>query len=180
MASIGASLIQNLVSEAEETQLVEHINSTSWSNELNRRVQHYGYKYDYRNKSAAQRTTPIPTWIEFLTERLNTKFSTEFTQCIINEYTPGQGIGMHTDAPIFGEIIVSVSLNDSWTMRFRHSSVRPYNRDGLPGDKVVMLPRRSGLVLTELARSQWMHGICRNDSKNMRRTRISLTFRTIR
>ena len=180
MANIGASLLQNILSVVEETQLLKRINSSSWSGELGRRVQHYGYKYDYQAKTAAQLTTPIPDWLNFLVEKLTPTFGEAPTQCIINEYLPGQGIGMHTDADSFGDVVVSISLGDTWPMRFRHRSVRPYSRDGRDGDKVVSLPRRSALVLRGLARSQWMHGICRKDSKGMRDTRISLTFRTVK
>ena len=74
-------------------------------------------------------------------------------QCIVNEYVPGQGIGMHADHAQFGPVVASLSLAADWPMRFRPRRVRPYARDGLPGDEVVVLPRRSALVLTGPART---------------------------
>ena len=64
-------------------------------------------------------------------------------------------------------------------MRFRLRSVRPYARDGLPGDEVVVLPRRSVLVLAgDAARITWMHGIDRAAGRG-RAVRVSATFRTL-
>ena len=100
-------------------------------------------------------------------------------QCIVNEYRPGQGIGMHADHRDFGCVVASLSLADDWPMRFRPRSVRPYARDGLPGDEVAVLPRRSLLVLAGPARSAWMHGIDRTDSAHAAATRLSATFRTL-
>ena len=83
-------------------------------------------------------------------------------QCIVNEYRPGQGIGMHADHADFGPVVASLSLADDWPMQFRRRTVRPYARDALPGDEVAVLPRRSVLVLAGPARTAWMHGIDRD------------------
>ena len=99
-------------------------------------------------------------------------------QCIVNEYQVGQGIGMHADHAQFGPVVASLSLADDWPMRFRPRSVRPYARDGLPGDEVVVLPRRSALVLAGPARTAWMHGIDRAAGRG-RAVRVSATFRTL-
>ena len=64
-------------------------------------------------------------------------------------------------------------------MRFLRRSVRPYARDGQPGDEVAVLPRRSVLVLAGPARSAWMHGMDRADSARQTATRLSATFRTL-
>ena len=100
-------------------------------------------------------------------------------QCIVNEYRPGQGIGMHADHADFGPVVASLSLADDWPMQFRRRTVRPYARDALPGDEVAVLPRRSVLVLAGPARSAFMHGIDRDAGRRRRATRISATFRTL-
>ena len=64
-------------------------------------------------------------------------------------------------------------------MRFRRRDTRPYARDGLPGDEVAVLPRRSVLALTAAARHRWMHGIDRADTAHETVTRVSATFRTL-
>ena len=100
-------------------------------------------------------------------------------QCIVNEYLPGQGIGMHADHRDFGAVVASLSLADDWPMRFRPRNTRPYVRHGVPGDRVLTLPRRSVLVLSGPARQAWMHGIDPSDTANRRVTRVSATFRTL-
>ncbi len=100
-------------------------------------------------------------------------------QCIVNEYRPGQGIGMHADHGDFGPVVASLSLAADWPMRFRPRSVRPYARGGLPGDEVAVLPRRSVLVLAGSARRDFMHGIDRGDTAGEAATRLSATFRTL-
>ena len=100
-------------------------------------------------------------------------------QCIVNEYLPGQEIGMHADADAFGPVVVSISLATDWPMRFRPRYGRAYSRDGLPGDEVVTLPARSALVLCGSARTRWMHGIDRRDTAGERHRRVSATFRTL-
>ena len=114
-------------------------------------------------------------------ERLNPFFDGAMPeQCIVNEYRPGQGIGMHADHASFGDIVVSLSLADAWTMNFRPRSARPYVRDGLASDEVALLPRRSALVLRGSARSAWMHGIDPAANAGRAATRLSATFRTLR
>jgi len=85
---------------------------------------------------------------------------------------------MHADHAQFGPLVASLSLGDEWPMRFRPRRVRPYARDGLPGDEVVVLPRRSALVLAGPARTDWMHGIDRAAGRG-RAVRVSATFRTL-
>ena len=99
-------------------------------------------------------------------------------QCIVNQYRPGQGIGMHADHRDFGPVVASLSLGASWPMRFRRRGGR-YVRGGLPGDEVAVLPRRSVLVLDGSARRDFMHGIDPADTAGEAATRLSATFRTL-
>ena len=117
---------------------------------------------------------------EHMARRLLPYFDAELpSQCIVNEYRPGQGIGMHADHRHFGNVVASLSLADDWPMRFRPRNARPYVRHGAPGDCVVTLPRRSALVLRGPARDAYMHGIAPADTAGMTATRISATFRTL-
>ena len=100
-------------------------------------------------------------------------------QCIVNEYRPGQGIGMHADHSSFGDVVISLSLADAWTMNFRPRSARPYVREGMASDEVALLPRRSALVLRGSARSAFMHGIDPAANASRSETRVSATFRTL-
>ena len=100
-------------------------------------------------------------------------------QCIVNEYRPGHGIGIHSDHRDFGPIVASISLATAWPMRVRPASVRPYSRSGLPTDELFVLPRRSVLILTGNARYRWLHGIDPADTAGATITRLSATFRTL-
>ena len=136
--------------------------------------------YDYTSPGARAPAAPFPLWTEHMARRLLEYFGGVLpTQCIVNEYRPGQGIGMHTDHRDFGAAVGSLSLADDWPMRFRPRNARPYVRHGAPGDRVLTLPRRSVLVLRQRARAEWMHGIDPSDTANRRATRVSATFRTL-
>lgn len=46
----GLKYVTGFLSREEQKGLLEEIDKYPWSNELKRRVQHYGYKYDYKYK----------------------------------------------------------------------------------------------------------------------------------
>ena len=176
----GAVIVPDFVTPAEEERILLRIGAAPWMTELRRRVQHYGYRYDYRGASRPVPAAPFPRWTAAMADRLCERFAGALpVQCIVNEYRPGQGIGMHADHGDFGPLVASLSLGASWPMRFRPRSVRPYARGGLPGDEVVVLPRRSVLVLAGAARRDWMHGIDPADTAGEAATRLSATFRTL-
>ena len=175
----GAVLVPALVTPAEERRLLQRIAEAPWMTDIGRRVQHYGFNYDYRGSGPPVPAAPFPRWAEVMADRLAPWFEGALPeQCIVNEYQVGQGIGMHADHAQFGPVVASLSLADDWPMRFRPRSVRPYARDGLPGDEVVVLPRCSALVLAGPARTAWMHGIDRAAGRG-RAVRVSATFRTL-
>ena len=176
----GAVIVPDFVTPAEEERILLRISQAPWMTELRRRVQHYGFRYSYAGSSRPVPAAPFPRWAEVMADRLRDHFGGVLpVQCIVNEYRPGQGIGMHADHNDFGPVVASLSLADDWPMRFRPRSVRPYARDGQPGDEVAVLPRRSVLVLSGAARGAWMHGIDRTDSARATATRLSATFRTL-
>lgn len=83
---------------------------------MSRRVQHYGFRYNYRprNVTSEDYLEPYPGWLQVLAERLAPRgshpcFDRPPEQTIINEYTRYQGIGKHVDAPIFGLTIATCS-----------------------------------------------------------------------
>ena len=177
-----AAIVPEFITEAEERRILQRIGEAPWSADPGRRVQQYGFRYDYRNHDPNRRVpaAEFPRWAEVMARRLLPVFDgAPPEQCIVNEYRPGQGIGMHADHAAFGPVIVSLSLGDAWRMQFRRRSVRPYRRDGLPSDEFAVLPRRSALVLRGAARRDWMHGIDRTANARRRTTRVSATFRTL-
>ena len=178
----GAVLVADIVTEAEEMRILKRISQAPWLTDLSRRVQHYGFRYNYRGPANGRHdpAPPFPPWAEVVAGRLAPHFDGRLPeQCIVNEYRSGQGIGMHADHQSFGPVVVSLSLGDTWTMNFRPRSQRPYVREGLASDEVALLPRRSALVLRGQARSAWMHGIDRAANAHRAATRVSATFRTV-
>ena len=178
----GAALVPDIVTEAEEERILLRISQASWLADLSRRVQHYGYRYNYRGPTNGRHdpAPPFPRWADAIADRLQPLLDGRRPeQCIVNEYRPGQGIGMHADHQSFGPVVVSLSLGDAWTMNFRSRSARPYVREGLASDEIAPLPRRSALVLRGQARSAWMHGIDRAANAHRAATRVSATFRTL-
>ena len=178
----GAALVPDIVTEAEEERILLRISEAPWLTDLSRRVQHYGFRYNYRGPANGRHdpAPPFPRWAAVIGERLAPYFGGRLPQqCIVNEYRPGQGIGMHADHASFGPVVVSLSLGDEWTMNFRPRSARPYVREGLASDEVALLPRRSALVLRGRARSAWMHGIDPAANAGRSEIRLSATFRTL-
>ena len=109
----GALVVPDFATPAEEARILQRIGEAPWLTELSRRVQHYGYRYDYRGARRPVPAAPFPRWAEVMAERLRVHFGGVLpVQCIVNEYRPGQGIGMHADHADFGPVVASLSLAD--------------------------------------------------------------------
>lgn len=177
----GLTLFENFIDGELEELARAWIDGKQWMTSLQRRVQHYGYEYDYRRSGKPAPAPEFPQWMESLATAISLCTPTDhppFDQCIVNEYEPHQGIGMHSDHRMFGPIIAAVSLLDTWTMRFRQTTPGfAYHGGGLAGDTLVTLPRRSLIVFAGAARHQWMHGIDNRLDTEPRGRRLSITFR---
>jgi alkylated DNA repair dioxygenase AlkB len=182
MAIPGLRYLPDYIDAAGEAALIQTIDSQPWLADLKRRVQHYGYKYDYKARSITRdlRLGPIPGWLGDLCERLQAErvFSKRPDQVIINEYLPGQGITPHIDCvPCFGETIASISVGTPCVMEFTQPEAKLKDP--------VLLEPRSLVVLEGDARYKWQHAIPQrktdnwNGQKLIRGRRISLTFRTV-
>ena len=181
----GLRYVPAFLTPAEQEDAVRRIdaNDGAWLTSLSRRVQHYGWRYDYaaRAVTSDMRIGPLPDWLEALAQRLYEAggFERVPEQVIINEYEPGQGIAMHADHPGFGDAVAMVSLGDDWAMEFSR-----VGRDGDdPRTESMTLERGSALVLTGEARREWRHGIAKRRKERdgrERKRRLSLTFRTVR
>ena len=157
----GLILQENFITALEEGELLEEIDKRPWLSDLKRRVQHYGYKYDYKVRGKLEYLGEVP---EFL-KQINPGF--KFNQVIVNEYLPGQGISPHIDLPsVFRENIASLSLGSSCIMEFTKDTT------SIP----LILPTRSLLILRDEARYNWKHGIPDRKS-NIKERRASVTFR---
>lgn len=167
----------------EHEHLLAKVDAAPWRDaKMKRRVQHYGWRYDYkaRRVDESMRLDPLPNWLAALAKKLHTSGLLPWLadQVIVNEYIGKQGISRHVDQPkAFAEAIATISLGESWTMRFR-----------LPGGKVKydhLLERGSVAVMTGPARYAWQHEIParqyegKGKSRRLRGRRVSLTFRQV-
>jgi alkylated DNA repair dioxygenase AlkB len=178
----GLKYIPEFITKEEHEQLWRAINSETWLTDLKRRVQHYGWKYDYKARSIdySMYLGELPNWAQHFGDRLFQAghLSKIPDQLIINEYQPGQGIANHVDCePCFGETIISVSLGSNCVMDFINLKTK---------EKLeVMLEPRSLVVISGEARHKWTHGIAARKTDNFngvkfeRRLRISMTFRNV-
>lgn len=178
----GLRYLPDFIDVETEAALLDTIDQQPWLNDLKRRVQHYGWRYDYKARGITQdlRIGVIPDWLAGLCERLSAEgiFSHAPDQVIINEYLPGQGISAHVDCvPCFGDTIASLSLGSACVMDFIHATTS--------AKQSLLLEPRSMLALSDDARHHWQHAIpARKTDKWQgqaipRARRVSLTFRTV-
>jgi hypothetical protein len=84
-------------------------------------VRHIDPKYGYES-SQLLRTEPLPHSLGWLRERC-TEFAgvtpEALAQTLVTRYSPGATIGWHRDAPVFGPVVVGVSLQSACVMRFQ-------------------------------------------------------------
>ena len=179
----------DFITEEEETRLGACIDAAEGSTELQRRVQHYGWRYDYKQRriDETMRLGELPEWARELGRKLvNEELMTDLPdQVIVNEYRGKQGISRHVDQPrSFAEHVATISLVETWGMVFRLLRGSKEKKVEKP------LERRSVAVLTGDARYKWKHEIPnRANEPRMeqgkrrwvpRNRRISLTFRKVR
>src|SRR5438105_957337 len=111
----GLQYVPDFVTIEEHDRLLRQIDIGEWRADMRRRVQHYGYRYDYRSRSVdySMRIGELPPWAAEIAGRLLAeRYFTELPdQMIVNEYEPGQGISNHIDCePCFTRVVASLSL----------------------------------------------------------------------
>ena len=186
----GLIYIPGFLSPREQANMLGAIDREPWRNDLQRAVQHYGWKYEYTKRTVTRdmQIGPLPEWVMPTAARIGELengssgeplFPTTPEQVIVNQYRPGEGISWHTDAASFGPVIATLSLGDRW-----HMVMRPgYN--GTP--EQLMLGKGSLLIFSGEARTKWAHCIDRRvraeqspgEKPRLRRRRVSVTFRTV-
>lgn len=174
----GMTYVQDFLSRDEQESVLQEIDRQPWRNDLKRRVQHYGYVYDYkaRRVDSSMFLGSLPTFVMPVAQRLveRSLFARLPDQLIVNEYHPGQGITAHVDCePCFAGAIAMVSLGWAYEMDFIHAQTRD--------TKSILLDTGSVLVIEGDARYNWLHQIKprRSDRGIPRRRRVSLTFRNV-
>lgn len=170
----GLTYIPDFITRDEESALIDNIDNQPWLADLKRRVQHYGYKYDYKARAVTDDAYlgALPEWIAPVAQKLTFKPD----QAIVNEYLPGQGISAHVDCvPCFSDAIASLSLGSGAVMQFTNGNEK----------QELYLKPRSLIILSGEARYKWTHAIPARKSdvvdgfKIERNRRVSLTFRNV-
>ncbi|MFL5766102.1 MAG: alpha-ketoglutarate-dependent dioxygenase AlkB [Bacteroidia bacterium] len=179
----GLRLIEDFITPEDEKFLLLTIDKQPWLDDLSRKVQHYGYKYDYRARAILEnnKVGEIPHWMDCIIDRLISQQVVNFRpdQAIINNYEVGQGIANHIDCePCFDATIMSLSLGSSVVMEFK-------DKENPKIIVPILLKPRSLVILKDQARYEFTHGIAQrksdvfNNTKHERKRRVSMTFRKV-
>ncbi|MBA4190906.1 MAG: alpha-ketoglutarate-dependent dioxygenase AlkB [Planctomycetaceae bacterium] len=178
----GLQYVTDFIDRVQQDELLRDLDAQPWLTDLKRRVQHYGYKYDYKARRIDQsmRMGALPKWAIRVAEDLVQRglMPERPDQLIVNEYQPGQGIAPHVDCvPCFTETIVSLSLGSACIMNFANKQTALV----VP----LLLNPGSLVILKGESRYNWTHGIASRKSDDFqgksitRRRRVSLTFRKV-
>ena len=174
----GLSLEPGVITLEKEQEIIEWLDKRSWSCELSRRIQYYGYSYNYRNKNIVP-TLPLEGPILEIANLLESAKLATPVQCIVNEYYRNQGISCHIDNLKFGSTIICVSIGADGVLVFERGMER-FN---------CFLPRGSVMMITGSARYEWKHSIEKRETyvdsngntivKPTDYRRISITYREL-
>lgn len=175
----GLRLVKDFITQEEEAALLAAIDAGEWDSSMNRRVQHHGWRYDYKAKKVdpSGYIGPLPDWALALAQRLHgSGLVPELPdQVIVNEYVGPQGIAKHIDCPeCFRGPIVTVSLIETWEMVFTRKA-----KSATLKKFEILLDRRSAAILDGEARHNWQHEIPRKKGRPARGRRVSITFRKV-
>lgn len=174
----GLLYIPNYVTADQHDRLVGAIDAQPWRLDLARRTQQYGYLYEHKARTAdlSVRLGDLPDWLQKLARQMQCDGIVRGLpdQAIINEYEPGQGIGLHVDSvDHWEEVVTSLSLCSAAVMDLaREDALVP-----------LLLEPRSLIVFRSEARYQWKHGMARRSqdviegSTLPRARRLSITMR---
>lgn len=175
-------LVEDAIDEVTAHNLLEAVDSMRWLSHIKRRVQHYGYEFDYatRHIDPCKPLGELPAWATEVISLLldNGHLAQVPDQVTVNEYPPGVGIAPHVDThSAFEEELISLTLGAATVMDLRHPDGR---------HKAVHLRPGSLLVLRADARYLWTHGIATRKMDRIngdlvgRGRRVSITMRRVR
>ena len=156
-----------------------------------RKVQHYGFKYDYTKSNVNVKCDDIPKFLEPLQQKLlrlceknfklinqdedSSNNNYKFNQCIVNNYQSSQGISKHIDTTGYGKVIGCYTAGSGATMTFRRYK-----------EKLDLYVKPNSLyIMSGDARYKWTHEMVARKSDLVdniripRSRRVSITFRYV-
>ena len=172
----GLRYLPDFLSEEEEQALATALSQLDYKEihmhgvVAKRTVVHYGWDYGYESWRITP-ATAMPRFLLPLRDRCAGMAGLEpcaLEEVLVSRYPPGASIGWHRDAPMFGPVVIGVSLLGAARMRFRRKV-----GDGFATSALELAPR-SAYVLAGPARSVWQHTL-----SPVKHLRYSLSFRTV-
>ena len=152
----GMRYLRSFLSPDEQDEFIRRIdeNESAWLTDLSRRVQQYGWRYDYQARAITSdmRIGPLPDWLQALAQRLYDEtglFERPPEQVIVNEYEPGQGLLCTPTTPASGLRLrwCRWATTGRWTFSGRATSLRPSPRlcwSAVRRSFCPTMPERSG------------------------------------
>lgn len=171
----GFIYVPGFLTPPEHAVLLERLRALRYDHDvfrgqrLKRGWAQFGFQYQSTGRRLVE-APPLPPFLTRLVETGSTLCSDHvepFNQCIVTHYRTGAGIGWHTDAPRFGEVIMGISLGAPGRMQFR------VGRSGRACCEIVLAPG-SLYAIHGPVRWQYQHRVV-----PVTQDRWSLTFRHV-
>ena len=170
----GFVYIEEFLSETDQQALVRfgeslHFHPFIMRGQPSRRgIARFGYNYGTAG-GVTDDPLPIPEILLPIRDRAAAAAglqAADFQSALFTRYEPGAPIGWHRDLPMFGPVVLGISLLGRCTFKLRH-------KDNPKQVLSMILEPRSLYVLGGSARSEWEHSI-----PPARELRYSITFRS--
>lgn len=149
LKDIGLNVVPDFITEEEEIEILSNITIGTKKNIKSRNtIKRYGSDLPYKSNIVSK---VIPDFLDKLCCKLFEQQLSEIKpdSATINEYLKGQGITFHVDSVSSGDVITTLSLKNSATMRFRKKTE----------EFAIELPRRCLVQMSGEIRQKWEHGI---------------------
>ena len=176
----GALVVRDFVTPAEERRILQRFAEAPWSRDLNRRVQHYGFRYDYRSPGAREPASPFPLWAQHMARAAAGVLRRRLARAVHRERVPpGAGHRHARRSPGLRRrrrVAVARGRLADAVPAAQHAPVRSPRRAGRPGP-------HPAAPLGARAQRPGPPGVDAridpSDTANRRVTRVSATFRTL-
>ena len=183
---MGIELMEEVITEAEESRLVQQIDQGSWVNsQSGRRKQDYGPRVNFKKqKLSVGSFTGLPLYIKEVWQRVQSRCPVlagfQAVELCNLEYDESRGSAIEPhfdDMWVWGERLVTLNYLSETRLTLTYPRATG-DADAALLDVEIQIPmkRRSLLVLSSDARSKWMHCIRRRD---VRGRRIATTWREL-
>jgi alkylated DNA repair dioxygenase AlkB len=174
---------------AKQKSIIKKLDKKKWkplsSSSISRKVQHYGFTYNYKTKSINDPAPKLPKFLKNLQTTLTDickklkiiSNDYEFNQCIVNNYEKNQAISKHIDIIKYGDVIGCYSIGNS-------NAIMVFTK-GTNRVEIKARPR-SLYIMSGDARLKWKHEMLslkafpkEHKKEGILPRRISITFRNV-